>query len=102
MPQVALGGTLPGRIADLYSLAIDLEHVGRLARLSVETADGLEGDELDPDDRSRVRAYWEAALIGYRRCFNTGKGYLVPRQGRPSLDELVDALDDRLQAAHRS
>jgi hypothetical protein len=101
MPQVSLAGPVPGKIADLYSLTIDLDHVGRLARLSVDAATRYEGDDLDPDDRSLVRAYWEAALIGYRRCFTTGKAYLVPRQGRPSLDDLVSSLDDRLQTAHR-
>jgi hypothetical protein len=84
--------TLAAEWADLESIKQDLQFVSAAAaRLD------LIGDE-DTDSIVR-RALWASAVVAYRRCFTSGRGYgLMNRQRLKIPKSTIDLLDAELQA----
>ncbi|KLO28427.1 hypothetical protein [Mycobacterium haemophilum] len=89
---VAIDRELPGRIADLYSIQSDLKFARDCA--AEYTAQGFVNGQPSTDQAQTLlnRALWSAALIAYRRAFNSGRGHIHPRASRFDLRPLRETL----------
>jgi len=99
--QLGIQGGTTGAIADLLSLAGDVEYARWCAQTYLQwmSTGGPQGPEAD----NLRRAIWTAACISYRRVFTSGKGHLnpqTPRQ-RPN-DNFTAALTSEQLAVHNS
>lgn len=101
VPLVPVGGALPAWLADLSSIAMDLESAVRfLERYKVLVAGRpVEGGEaLDTD----LQALWNASVISYRRAWTSGRSLVLPKGSRPKLAEIIsDQFSEDEQATHQ-
>lgn len=101
VPLVPISGTLPAWLADLSSIAADLETAARFLERHMtlaahRTPDG--GEPLDTD----LQALWNASVISYRRAWTSGRSLILPKESRPKLaDSIVKHLSEDEQAAHQ-
>jgi hypothetical protein len=96
-----LQGDASGGIADLLSLAGDVEYARWCAQTYLQWM-GLDGPQ-GPDAENLRRAVWTAACITYRRVFQNGKGRLNPQKPRPKPnDKFTAALTPEQLEAHNS
>jgi hypothetical protein len=98
--QLPLKGEMAGAIADLQSLAGDVEYA-RWSQTYVGWmgADGPKG----PNGHKLRRALWTACCISYRRVFTNGKGHIHSQKPRPQPNEnFTAALTPEQLAAHNA
>jgi hypothetical protein len=99
--QLNLDGKMAGGIADLKSLAGDIEYARWCGQTYLQWmgAHGPTGPEAD----NLRRALWTACCITYRRVFTNGKGHISPQQSRPQPNQnFKAALTHDHLAAHDS
>lgn len=101
IPLVPIIGPLPAWLADLSSIATDLETAARfleryLALAAHRVPEG--GEPLDTD----LQALWNASVISYRRAWTSGRSLVLPKESRPKLaDSIIKHLSADEQATHR-
>lgn len=83
------------QLADLVSIRSDLDGASAACALFAEEAQ--KGDDAGT---SRLRIFFEAAVISYARPFTKGKGSGKNRQGRRKIDDLLTKLDQEDIRAH--
>lgn len=105
--QVGISGIEPGWVADVYSILNDITFAMRCANHYAAIAHQHESGNADPDQEQRdgerfiASAMWNAAVVAYRRGFNSGRGHLVKGGKRPRLsDPLIALLTDEQKAVH--
>jgi hypothetical protein len=99
--QLGLVGDSAGALADLKSLAGDVQYARWCAATYLQwmTGGGPEG----PDADNLKRAIWTTCCITYRRVFTNGKGHISPQQPRPKPNEnFPAALTPEQLEAHNS
>ena len=96
--HVGITGPAAGHLADMISIAQDLN----LAERCTRSYAGTQQPE-DNDSRSLLRqALWNAGLIAYRRAFTSGRSLIVDRASRLNLrDQLLALVDDASRDVHR-
>jgi hypothetical protein len=82
-------------LADLISIRSDLDGASAACALFEE-----EAQKDDEADTSRLRVFFESAVISYARPFTTGKGSGKNRQGRRKIVNLLTELDEEDIRAH--
>lgn len=91
LPQFSLTSENAGKLADLDSIAADLQFViAATERLQErEEAGTLQSDPVE------VSALWQAAAVAYRRCFSSGRGHALSGRSRLAIPaDWVDSLGD--------
>lgn len=101
VPLVPISGTLPAWLADLSSIAADLETAARFLErhMTLAAHRAPEGGEpLDTD----LQALWNASVISYRRAWTSGRSLILPKESRPKLaDSIIKHLSEDEQATHQ-
>ncbi|AEV73759.1 hypothetical protein MycrhN_3229 [Mycolicibacterium rhodesiae NBB3] len=96
-PQIGLSGPMPGALADLQSLANDVEFARQcaLGYLAYSSSTPTSEQPLV------AKALWFAGAIAYRRAFTSGRGHLVAGGSRLKIKDAWTTLltTDQL-AAH--
>jgi hypothetical protein len=97
LPQFAINTANSAKVADLTSIAYDLEFV----IAAIDELAEIE-DLTDPAMNVRISALWQAATIAYRRCFASGKAHGAKKQARLRIPrEWVSALGESLDDFHQ-
>jgi hypothetical protein len=95
----AIDGTSASKLSDLDSLMRDVT----VARRCVKTYLDWTGPESPQDEQSQVirAALWSAAVISYRRAFNSGKALGQPQAPRLKIpDDWTKSLKQAQRNAH--
>ena len=97
--QLSIQGGSTGAIADLESLAGDIEYARWCAHTYLEGI-GPDGPQ-EPEATNFKRALWTACCITYRRVFTNGKGHINPQTPRlKPNDSFTAALTPEQLEAH--
>lgn len=102
VPLVPISGGLPAWLADLASIAADLESAARFIGRYIELAQNRPSDGASAFDTD-MQALWNAGVIAYRRAFTSGRSLVLPKESRPKLaDSILAQLSEEGRATHES
>ncbi len=102
IPLVPISGGLPAWLADLASIAADLESAHRFIERYIELARNRPSDGESPVDTD-MQALWNAGVIAYRRAFTSGRSLVLPKESRPKLaDNILAQLSEDGRTTHES
>jgi hypothetical protein len=102
IPLVPISGGLPAWLADLASIAADLETAHRFIERYIELARNRPSDGESPVDTD-MQALWNAGVIAYRRAFTSGRSLVLPKESRPKLaDKILAQLSEDGRTTHES